>query len=1025
MKAHTVSAIHDFTLKARELLEKEISEQLEGTYGLLPDGSWESAESYPALSASQEAKETRNRLEQFLGDENAAGIGAKHAHKKLVREAAFTWLNRLVAFKMMEARKLLRQTISRGQQSNAFLMWLTEPGNEEDYKKYEQGDLPQNAFGEGPRQEAYRYFLLWQCGQLAREIKVLFDPDNLVSRLFPRPQALNQLIEMMNAPELEDAWAPGNEETIGWVYQGFNSEELEKAFREVRVSGRKFEAEDIPSVTQLFTPRWIVRFLVENTLGRLWIEMHPDSRLSQQLEYLIPSEPKTKAPFKLVRDIKFLDPACGTMHFGLVAFDIFAKMYQEEFDRAGEPGWPERPSVADIGQIPAYILSNNIHGIDIDKRAVQLSALTLFLKAKSLNPDAVIEESKLASASIQMLDGSRMEDFLQEVRIEGPTLKRILIALHRRLRDVEQLGSLLRLEEEIQTLLEKERERYDKEGRQISMFGWPKEEFETEAGQKEFWETLRVQVEQSLHLFAKAQAEKGKDQSFFANETTKGLRLLEVLSNRYDVVVTNPPYMSNRKMNNKLKELIASNYPEGKGDLYASFILRCLELAADHGRVGMLTMHSFMFISSYEKLRQKIRNEAAVESLAHLGPALFSVGNPGTLQTAAHILRREKDEEKRQQAVGTYFRLVKEPDGENKRRRFEEAIRQLRTMNDVYNAERGTMNDERETRKGKNSSFIVHNSSLNYVFIVHQSSFDSIPGSPWVYWITPGLRRLFKDLPKLEDVAQPRVGLQTGDNSRFLRYWWEVGTANIGLGCRDAGEAMASKKKWFPYMKGGSFKRWYGNQEYVVNWENDGAEVKTIGIESGKVASRPQNTSFYFRPGVTWTDLTSGRFSARLSPGGFIFDVKGSSAFPNDIQLVLGLLNCSFAHYCLSLINPTVSFQVGDLARLPIPKTSSPRLHELVEQAIELAKADSEDDETTYDFIAPPDWPGGNAERETMNEERETRKGKTSSPIVHNSSLSLAEIEREIDEEVYRLYGISDEDREAIEQELGMMNDER
>ncbi|MEM2097382.1 MAG: hypothetical protein QXI70_04425, partial [Methanothrix sp.] len=286
---------------------------------------------------------------------------------------------------------------------------------------------------------------------------------------------------------------------------------------------------------------------------------------------------------------------------------------------------------------------------------------------------------------------------------------------------------------------------------------------------------------------------------------------------------------------------------------------------------------------------------------------------------------------------------------------------------------------------------------------------DSIPGSPWVYWITPGLRRLFLELPKLGEVAQPRQGLATADNFRFLRFWWEVGASRIAFGCRSHDDARASGKRWFPYMKGGSFRRWYGNQEYVVNWAKDGSEIKNLGVEAGRVASRPQNTEFYFRRGVTYSFLTSSIFSARISPGGFIFDVAGSSLFPDDVSLVLAVMNSSFAAYALKLINPTVNFQVGDLARLPIPTRSSERLERLVERAIALAQADAAEDETTFDFIAPP-WTG--SLEDTITE-------------IWLRHESLQDVEREIDEEVYRLYAISEEDRRAIEAELEGADEEQ
>jgi len=960
-------------LECRSILENAIREELQGRFGIYVSGRGKSItiEDESRMGhLDQEELQVRKTLLEHLKLLGADGQTAAAALDQFVRETAFTWLNRFVAFKMLEARGLIRETVSRLEDSNGFKMWLAEPGNEAHLADYEKGDLPQNGRGEGPRQRAYRNFLLAQCRKLSEEVRVLFDPDSLPSRFLPYPRVLKELRNLLNDPELAEAWQPGNEETVGWVYQGFNSEELEQAFRDVRVSKKKFESRDIPAVTQLFTPRWIVRFLVENTLGRLWLELHADSQLTSSLSYLVPlpAADCPQATLKSVKEIAFLDPACGTMHFGLVAFELFAAMYREEIENAGKPGWPETPPVKSEEEIPAAIVAHNIHGIDIDLRAVQLSALTLYLKAKTLNPKARLSESRLACANVHMLDGDNLKDFVEKAEL-GPIYRRVLTALQARLKGSEQLGSLLRLEEEIRELITDERKRYEREGKTPDLFGWHKEVFETEAGQREFWEMLEVQIGQALDAFAREHAGSGAEQAFFAGETSKGLRLLELMAQRYDVVVTNPPYMSARKMNAKLKSLVAASYPAGKGDLYAAFIQRCLDFAGPKGRVGMLTMHSFMFISSYEKLRSLIREAAAIESMAHAGPALFDVGNPGTLQTAAYVFRREEDPENRQNAEGIYFRLVKELDSEAKRRRFEQAVANLRA--------------------GKHDPI---------VYRYRQGDFDAIPGSPWVYWITPGLRRVFETFPKLGEIAQPRQGLATADNFRFLRYWWEPGLGRIGFGCNSAQDARNTGKRWFPYMKGGGFRRWYGNQAYVVNWERDGEEL--YGFRPTSVIRNP---NYYFRRGVTWSDLTSGRFSARLSPGGFIFDVKGSSAFPEDIPLVLSLLNSSFAHYMLNLLNPTVSFQVGDLARLPVPDVSSGTLRDLVDQAITLAKTDSEEDETTWDFIAPPNWPNG------------IRK-------VAQRHARLAEIERQINEEVYRLYGISEEDRRAIEAELSANN---
>jgi hypothetical protein len=847
-------------------------------------------------------------------------VNTKQARDKLAKEAAFTWLNRLVAFNMMESRGLLRQTLSKGPQSRAFLLWLTKPENKTDYEKYEQGDLPQNALGEGPRQEAYRRFLLWQCGQLAQEIRVLFDRDNLASHLFPRPLTLSKLINKMNVPDLEQAWAPGNEETIGWVYQYYNEPDLE-IFR--GNSSLKVPPHLVGPRTQQFTPRWVVKFLVHNTIGRLWVEMHPDSSIVEILDYLVPFDNKTSREFKPVSEITVLDPACGTMHFGLVAFDLFSFMYKEEIERAGEPDWPEKPSINTEKEIASAILANNIFGIDIDLRSVQLSALTLLLKAKMLNPKVEILETNLTCADVVLLNSDKLEIFLKEMAFGRPIYGRLIKATWKILKNANEFGSLLRPETEIQELIEEEKRQLKKD---LPMFPDKERYADAYSGDEDFWLVLDAQIVQAFDEFTRQHGDQDHGMRFFSNEAVKGFKLLNTLMQRFDVVMTNPPYLDSRDYNLSLKQFLSSKYPLSKRNLYSVCVERFLEFLNDNGRLGIITGQSFMFISSFESFRKNCLINNLIECLAQFDYGLFSA----RVDTSAFVLRREPDATKREEAVGAYFRLVKEPDGESKQRRFEEALVRLKSGEDDP-----------------------------IVYRYRQGDFDAIPGSPWVYWITPGLRRLFETLPKLGEIAQPRVGLQTGDNFRFLRYWWEVGQQNIGFGYASIQTAQASGKKWFPYMKGGSFRRWYGNQEYVVKWRNDGAEIRNLGIESGKVASRPQNTDFYFCRGVTWSDLTSGRFSARLSPGGFIFDVKGSSAFPKNLQLVIGLLNSSFAHYALNLVNPTVSFQVGDLSRIPIPNVSSANLNSMVDQAIDLAKSHSTEDETTYDFIAPPDWRTG------------------------------------------------------------------
>lgn len=679
--------IHDLALDARVLLTREARELLEGVYGLTGDGRLARADKLPQVQDDPETAETYRRLAQFLDDEARAGLLRPEAVEKLVKEIAFTHLNRLVAFKMMEARKLMRGTVDRGAESNAFKFYLAEPAHAGDYALFQRGEVD----------AVYRRFLLWQAGQVAQEVRVLFDPDTLPSRLFPRPRALHELLALLNQPELAPAWQA--DDTVGWLYQFFNEQEKAEVFERLYRQKQKIRRQDIAAATQLFTPHWIVRFLVQNTLGRTWVEMHPDTRLaaSPLLEYLVPLDeagdrssvtgnrseatdygsPITGHRPRLVRDVTLLDPACGAMHFGLVAFDMLAAMYAEELERAGEDGWPETPSVAGRDEIAAAILRHNIFGIDIDLRAVQLSALTLYLKAKALNSKARITDSNLACADVLLLNGARLGTFLREMRFTRPIYERLIRALWQRLQDVNQVGSLLRLEQEMGALIEVEQARYG----ETPLFAFlPESEFEQAAAEQEFWQMIEAQIVQGLDEFARQQAAAGVDQRFFTGEAVKGLRLLDLMLRRYDVVVTNPPYSGKRNLNDTLAGYLDREYPDSKGDLYTAFIERCGEFLEPGGRLGMITQQSFMFLSSYERLRTRLRAQFAVETMAHTGPRAFAEISGEKVNTTVFVVRAEPDSQRRDDNVGTYFRLVHAPEGDGKRMAFEQALAALRAQ---------------------------------------------------------------------------------------------------------------------------------------------------------------------------------------------------------------------------------------------------------------------------------------------------------------------------------------------------------
>jgi len=981
MKPETISALHDFALKARELLEREVNEQLEGIYGFPPDGKLGPPQKYRALKELSEAQETRKRIEQFLGDEKAVGISPSEARDRLVKEAAFTWLNRLVAFNMMEARGLIRQAVSKGTQSNGFLRWLTEPGNEKDYEKYEQGDLPQNPLGEGPRQEAYRHFLLWQCTQLTREIKVLFDPEILVSRLFPRPGVLGQIIELMSASELEEAWAPGNEETIGWVYQYFNEKDKEKVFDKIYTQKKKMDLRDIPAATQLFTPKWIVRYLVENTLGRLWLRMHPNSDLKKTMQYYVPKDnDKQQIPMKQVKDITFLDPACGTMHFGLVGFDLFYEMYLEEIEKAGKPGWPGKASLSDKSQISGSIIENNLYGIDLDLRSIQLSALTLLIKAKSKYNEASWSRINLTYTDIPEFSEATINHFIDKLQTSHEVTKKILRKILPILNKAYYLGSLLKIENVIEDFVEQEKVALRQQF-QLQLFPGMDQKKQTELAltiqKRIIWEQVEKEIVQAFRLFA--QTHKEAEGAFVANESMKGLGLIDALIRKHDVVVCNPPYSGRRNMNEVLRKDLKTLYPKKDGDLYTVFIDRCLDLTSERNSFcGMVTVHSFMFTSSHEEIRKEIINNTEIETMAHLGTKTeFDVANK-TAQGFSMYALGKIPKVPQIQAAGVYFRLVKENE-EEKHTAFCSALRDYLNNKDSF--------------------------SDHHVSVLQQERLKVIPGWPFVYWVSEGIRNLFAQR-LLEKIGYPCVGLQTGDNFRFLRLWWEVGNTKVKIGTASHDEAENSGYIWFPYMKGGEVKRWYGNQEYTVNWRKSGSEIKNF-FKDGRLASRPQNLEYCFREGATYSFLTVSNLSVRYLPKGFIFDVAGSSIFPksDNVFLILGILNSKLSTFLIKLINPTVNYQVGDLARIPVPEASQkPELAQVIEQkvkeCVQLKRQEVKHEGTSWEFTCPPSWQSGPYNGLTLEKK-------------------LAIIETDISQALYQLYNIDPTDINQIELEYG------
>jgi hypothetical protein len=440
---------------------------------------------------------------------------------------------------------------------------------------------------------------------------------------------------------------------------------------------------------------------------------------------------------------------------------------------------------------------------------------------------------------------------------------------------------------------------------------------------------------------------------------------------RFDVILLNPPYLDKRDYGVHLKSFMAQAYPQCGRNFYTAFLDRSVDLLAPGGRLGAVTPQTFMFIRSFEAARRSLLDRTVIETLVHTGLNTF---DDAVVDCAFYVLRRRDDPAGREAGHGRFIQITTPNSPDRKQKALVKILRRLRGRPDRKTA---------------------------HAYDYAPTDFAALPGGPWVYWISPSIRKLFRTLPALGDVAELRQGLATTDNGRFLRFVWEIPRGDVGWTCRSLAEAVESDKKWFPYMKGGGYRKWYGCREYLVNWDRDGREIKAeiarrYPYLKGNWQWVAKNTDFYFREGITYSYLTSGKFNARLSPAGSIFDVAGSSIFCPDLSLVLAILNSRFCRFTLGLINPTVNFQVGDLQRLPVPRqTCPPALRDLVTEAIDLARSLEAFEETSPDFIAPPPWPNG-------------------CDLVARKNERLMDIQNQVDRWVYDLYGLGQTDQRLI-----------
>ncbi|MGE5620367.1 MAG: BREX-1 system adenine-specific DNA-methyltransferase PglX, partial [Sphingomonadaceae bacterium] len=715
-------------------------------------------------------------------------VGYRDALDHFIRESAHTFLNRVFGMRCLEERGLL---LVDGQSEQAIRVDPARGASSLYWRV--RNEMPPSS---NPR-EVWRETLRRAWTALSGRVRVLFDPDSEYVALLPLLPTLQRVMDALNSPEIP-AECYAQDEFLGWVYQYYNAQEKDEVYARLRNGAKLEEPGEISAATCLYTERYMVDYLLQNTLGALWVQMHPESELPSRWPYFVrgqrsaisdqqrnhdsspssgegQSEGVHSPPWMLpkrARDITLMDPACGSGHFLVRAFDMLVDMYREE--------GLERES-----EIPVLILERNLHGIDIDARAVQIAALALYIKGCDLaGPDFRPRRLNLIAADALLPGDEPPARYMR--RFQGETeVEELVRGIWRGLKNVRSYGSLLHPERAVDEVVKRRRQR--EKGSY-----WEADDAHWEQWKRDLLRGIREQFE------AESTCE-DLGQRLFGQEAAKGAGLVEALGRRYDVVVANPPYQGSGSLDAAYKAFLARECPEGKRDLYAAFILRCMEFCHRRGRLGMVTQQSWMFLRSFAGLRKRVLGETSLETIAHLGPRAFEEIGGEVVSIALFTLEAARPDPEHRLAG---FRLIGPKSASEKARLLGEAV-------------------------------AGHAPSV--VSTPRQSDFVAIPETPFVYWLRPRFFELLQSDHRLRDVAEVKQGLATADNERFTRCFWEV--ADFGV----VQDGKPVSGKWFSYAKGGRYQKWAGLEWLVVDWENRGDRVKQ---HSGSVV---RNEGYYFR----------------------------------------------------------------------------------------------------------------------------------------------------------------------------------
>lgn len=828
------------------------------------------------INSEKDIKEARRVGEYTIidGDSNSYPADLKNkrdsiirliktdGYKQVIEEFAYTWFNRIVALRFMEVHDFL---------PHGFRVLSNRTGGFEpeilknlNFVKDELAlDLSviSPLLEQGKIDEVYRYVLFRQCVALSDILPMLFDKDDSYLELLLPKALLKGETFITKLLEIDESEFLNDVEVIGWLYQFYVADDRQE-FRDAKVVTKDL----IPTLTQVFTPDWIVRYMAENSVGRIWMESYPDSPLRSEMKYYVEDATQEEEVQRKIDAIKYqnvnpeeiriVEPCCGSGHILVYVFDLLYKMYEEK-------GYQQR-------EIPTLILKNNLVGLEIDKRAAQLASFSLVMKARSAN-SRFFNKTYYTVPQIHEIWDSRallVNDYktqLQELKILGAS----------QIKDIEWLVETFRYGKTIGSLLKVD-----------------KKDFKSIADSIDLLDQNGVRTIFNYNFFV---------------DGIKCLRHLvkqaEIMSAKYDVMITNPPYLGISKMEAAPKTYLQNNYPNSKADMFGMFMEA--PYVRKDGFIAMVNPDSWMFLVSFEELRKSIIMKQSIVNMLHLGMGAFDA----TVQTTTFVIRNSETG-----GNGVYYRLVDEKD--------------------------------------KESAFLRGGG-----ITTNLEAFKAIPGCPLAYWINDKMISSFKKGVKLEDVAIVRNGLKTGDNNQFVRLWFEVSQDNSLMYATDYIQAMYSGKTWFPYNKGGEFRKWYGNNEYVVNWKDKG---KKVILEAKKDKRNVQDypDSFKFLPIITWSLITSYKPSFRFKKYA-ISDICGMSLYQvkeEDINYCLGFVNSCVSLEILGMFNPTLNFQAGDIGRLPMVKDEAKKekVEQLVEHNTKCSIEDWDSFETSWDFKKHP-----------------------------------------------------------------------